>query len=97
MSGCLRTLTGARQFCAIRSYLSIAAKHSLSFFNVLVMLTASRIHPHRKSAAIPAWHLADLLPREQDGARAMARAGLLTPPVWLSARLPSPPGSGTRR
>ncbi len=38
VSGCLRTLTGARQFCAIRSYLSTAAKHGLSFFNALVML-----------------------------------------------------------
>jgi transposase len=27
ISGCLRTLTGAKQFCAIRSYLSTAAKH----------------------------------------------------------------------
>jgi transposase len=42
VSGCLRTLTGARQFCAIRSYLSTAAKHGLSFFSVLVMLTEGR-------------------------------------------------------
>jgi hypothetical protein len=27
VSGCLRTLTGAQQFCAIRSYLATAAKH----------------------------------------------------------------------
>ena len=39
VSGCLRTLTGARHFCAIRSYLSTAAKHGLSFFDALVMLT----------------------------------------------------------
>jgi transposase len=38
VSGCLRTLTGARQFCAIRSYLSTAAKHGLSFFDALIML-----------------------------------------------------------
>ena len=39
VSGCLRTLTGARQFCAIRSYLSTAAKHGVGFFDALVMLT----------------------------------------------------------
>ena len=39
VSGCLRTLTGATQFCAIRSYLSTAAKHGVSFFDALVMLT----------------------------------------------------------
>jgi transposase len=38
ISGCLRTLTGATQFCAIRSYLSTATKHGLNFLEVLVML-----------------------------------------------------------
>ena len=38
VSGYLRTMTGARQFCAIRTYLSTAAKHGLSFFDALVML-----------------------------------------------------------
>src|SRR5690349_16248223 len=33
VSGCLRTLTGARQFCAIRSYLSTAAKHGRNFLD----------------------------------------------------------------
>lgn len=42
VSGCLRTLTGATQFCAIRSYLSTAAKYSKHFFDVLVMLTEGR-------------------------------------------------------
>ena len=42
VSGCLRTIIGARQFCAIRSYLSTAAKHGLSFFDALVMLTGNQ-------------------------------------------------------
>lgn len=42
VSGCLRTFTGAGQFCAIRSYLSTAAKHGLPFFSALVMLTEDR-------------------------------------------------------
>jgi transposase len=43
ISGCQRTLTGAKQFCAIRSYLSTAAKHGKHFFEVLVMLAEG--HP----------------------------------------------------
>jgi hypothetical protein len=42
VSGCLRTLTGAQQFCAIRSYVSTAAKHGRSFFDTLVMLAEGR-------------------------------------------------------
>jgi transposase len=42
VSGCLRTLTGAQQFCAIRSYLSTAAKHGRTFFDTLVMLAQGR-------------------------------------------------------
>lgn len=41
-TGCLRTLTGARQFCAIHSYLSTAAKHGLQFFDALVLLAEGR-------------------------------------------------------
>jgi hypothetical protein len=42
VSSCLRTMTGARQFCAIRSYLSTAAKHDVCFFDALVRLTEGR-------------------------------------------------------
>jgi transposase len=42
VSGCLRTLTGAKQFCAIRSYLSTATKHGKHFFEVLVILAEDR-------------------------------------------------------
>jgi transposase len=38
VSGCLRTLTGAETFCAIRSYLATAAKHGINFFTSLTML-----------------------------------------------------------
>jgi transposase len=43
VSGCLRTLSGAQHFCAIRSYLSTAAKHGKHFFDTLVMLAEG--HP----------------------------------------------------
>lgn len=39
VSGCLRTLVGAQQFCAIRSYLATAVKHGLRFIDALTMLT----------------------------------------------------------
>lgn len=42
VSGCMRTLTGAKQFCAIRSYLSTAAKHDVNFFDALVQLAEGR-------------------------------------------------------
>ncbi len=42
VSGCLRTLTGARQFCAIRSYLSTATKHGISQFDALRRLAEGR-------------------------------------------------------
>lgn len=42
VSDSMRTMTGAQQFCTIRSYLSTAAKHRLGFFDALVMLTEGR-------------------------------------------------------
>ncbi|MFC0533913.1 hypothetical protein, partial [Phytohabitans kaempferiae] len=43
----LRTLAGAQQFCAIRSYLSIAAKHGMQQLHILISLAERRpwIHP----------------------------------------------------
>jgi transposase len=49
VSGCLRTTSGARQFCAIRSYLSTAAKHGLTFFDALIKLAEG--HPWPSDAA----------------------------------------------
>jgi len=42
ISGCLRTLTGARDFAAIRSYLATAAKHGMQFLHVLIELIQGR-------------------------------------------------------
>jgi hypothetical protein len=42
VSGCQRTLLGAEQFCAIRSYLATAAKHGMNFFDALVQLAEGR-------------------------------------------------------
>ncbi|MGH3626184.1 MAG: IS66 family transposase, partial [Sciscionella sp.] len=42
VSGCLRTLTGAQQFCAIRSYLATTAKHGIHFFAALTTLAEGR-------------------------------------------------------
>lgn len=42
VSGCMRTLTGAAQFCAIRSYLATTAKHGLGLLDALTRLTNQR-------------------------------------------------------
>jgi transposase len=42
ISGCMRTLTGAQQFCAIRSYLATAAKHTVNALDALVLLAEGR-------------------------------------------------------
>lgn len=42
VSGCLRTLTGAQQFCTIRGYLATAAKHGIHFFDALTTLAEGR-------------------------------------------------------
>ena len=58
VSGCLRTLTGARQFCAIRSYLSTAAKHGQNFFDTLVMLAEGQPGcPQTRNHVAVTWQL----------------------------------------
>ena len=43
VSGCLRTLTGAQDFAAMRSYLATAAKHGRQPFDVLTELTNGNV------------------------------------------------------
>ena len=43
VSGCLRTLTGAQDFAAMRSYLSTASKHGRRPFDVLTELTSGNV------------------------------------------------------
>jgi transposase len=43
VSGCLRTLTGAQDFAAMRSYLSTATKHGRRPFDVLTELTSGNV------------------------------------------------------
>ena len=38
ISGCFRTFTGAKAFCAVRSYLQTARKHGVDGLDVLVQL-----------------------------------------------------------
>jgi transposase len=49
ISGCLRTLTGAEQFCAIRAYLATTAKHGIGMLDALTRLTNR--HPWLPSTA----------------------------------------------
>jgi hypothetical protein len=42
VSGCMRTLDGARDFTDIRSYLATAAKHGIRFIDALTMLAERR-------------------------------------------------------
>jgi hypothetical protein len=37
VSGCMRSMTGARDFCAIRSYLATATRHGISWLDALIM------------------------------------------------------------
>ena len=60
VSGCLRTLTGSKQFCAIRSYLSTAAKHGLNFFDTFVMLAEGQPWLPATTCPLTFWTLYNL-------------------------------------
>jgi len=42
ISGCLRTLTGAKEFCSIRTYTATAAKHGIPLLRALTTLAEGR-------------------------------------------------------
>ena len=41
VSGCMRSMTGAENFCAIRSYLATATRHGISWLDALIMAAQS--------------------------------------------------------
>jgi transposase len=43
VSGCMRSMTGAGNFCAIRSYLATATRHGISWLDAL--MTAAQGDP----------------------------------------------------
>jgi transposase len=43
VSGCMRSMTGAEAFCAIRSYLATASRHGISWLDALTRAAAG--HP----------------------------------------------------
>ena len=42
ISGCMRTMTGAEHFCAIRSYTATARKHGINLFDTLTRLAQGK-------------------------------------------------------
>ena len=54
VSGCMRSMTGAETFCAIRSYLATAARHGISWLDALT----------RAAAAAPGSRRPDKPPRQ---------------------------------
>jgi hypothetical protein len=40
VSGCMRSMTGAEAFCAIRSYLATATRHGISWLDALTRAAA---------------------------------------------------------
>jgi transposase len=47
VSGCMRSMTGAEQFCAIRSYLATAAKHGTSALDALIRAAEGQLDRSR--------------------------------------------------
>ena len=42
VSGCMRSMAGAEAFCAIRSYLSTAAKHGIGMLDALTRVASGQ-------------------------------------------------------
>jgi transposase len=42
VSGCMRSMTGAEAFCAIRSYLATASRHGISWLGALTRAAGGR-------------------------------------------------------
>jgi hypothetical protein len=65
ISGCMRSMTGAEEFCAIRSYLATAARHGTGWLEALTQALDG--NPGIPGTALARPHLIEPLPSECAG------------------------------
>jgi transposase len=74
VSGCMRSMTGAQIFCAVRSYLATASRHGIGWLDILTRAAeGTPLGPRRRIAGASQHHI------HPAGTREYARADTPAP------------------